>query len=110
MNARRYSSEHLKFGTLDAGRWPEAAEVAHISTDALSPQIPSVVLYRNGTEVKRMPPLDAAGKSKRVRMDAKSMQQYFRMDSLQSGDLSSTAGRQEASTSTAGGKATKKTK
>ena len=87
----RHSSEHLKFGTLDAGRWPEAAEVAHISTEALSPQIPSVVLYRNGTEVKRMPPLDASGKSKRVRMDTKSMLRYFQMQALQEGDISAVA-------------------
>jgi len=58
-----------------------------------------------------MPPLDASGKSKRVRMDSKSMERYFQMPALRDGDLSTLLPEDSAKPSSMPqGKGTKKSK
>ena len=42
-------------GKLDVGRYPEIAEKHHISTSALSRQLPSLIMFQDGKEVGRIP-------------------------------------------------------
>jgi len=50
-----YGLPNLKFGKLDVGRYPEIAEKHHISTSALSRQLPSLIMFQDGKEVGRIP-------------------------------------------------------
>ncbi|GFY69116.1 thioredoxin-related transmembrane protein 2 homolog [Trichonephila inaurata madagascariensis] len=55
----KYGLDNLKFGKVDATRYPEVAEKFHVSTSAFSKQLPTVILFRNGKEVNRRPTVDA---------------------------------------------------
>ena len=55
----KYGLDNLKFGKLDATRFPEIAEKFHVSTSAFSKQLPTVILFKNGKEVRRRPTVDA---------------------------------------------------
>ncbi|XP_042905026.1 thioredoxin-related transmembrane protein 2 homolog [Parasteatoda tepidariorum] len=55
----KYGLDNLKFGKLDATRFPEVAEKFHVSTSAFSKQLPTVILFQKGKEVCRRPTVDA---------------------------------------------------
>ena len=42
-------------GKLDVGRYPEIGEKHHISTSALSRQLPTLIMFQDGKEVGRIP-------------------------------------------------------
>merc|ERR1712004_65677 len=50
-----YGLANLKFGKLDVGRYPEIGEKHHISTSALSRQLPTLIMFQDGKEVGRIP-------------------------------------------------------
>ncbi|XP_054714310.1 thioredoxin-related transmembrane protein 2 homolog [Uloborus diversus] len=55
----KYGLDNLRFGKLDATRFPEIADKFHVSTQAFSRQLPTVILFKNGKEVNRRPTVDA---------------------------------------------------
>lgn len=57
----KYGLDNLKFGKVDATRYPAIAEKFYISTSAFSKQLPTVILFRNGKEVTRRPTVDSKG-------------------------------------------------
>ncbi|XP_070389517.1 thioredoxin-related transmembrane protein 2 homolog [Dermacentor albipictus] len=57
--AARYALDNLRFAKLDVTRFPDLAHAHHISTAALSRQLPTVLLFRGGRVVARRP--DAQG-------------------------------------------------
>ena len=40
---------------MDVGRYPEVAEKHHISTSALSRQLPTLIMFQDGKETGRIP-------------------------------------------------------
>lgn len=58
--AARYALDNLRFAKLDVTRFPEIAHEHHISTTALSRQLPTVLVFKNGRVAARRP--DVEGK------------------------------------------------
>lgn len=54
-----YSLTNLKFGKLDASRYPEIAKKYNIDTSTWSKQLPTVILFQDGKEKMRLPYFDA---------------------------------------------------
>ncbi|CAI5945938.1 unnamed protein product, partial [Closterium sp. NIES-65] len=51
---------HIHFGRLDVSRFPDVAERFSIDTSMFSSHLPTLILFHNGTEVNRLPPLTTA--------------------------------------------------
>ena len=64
------------------GRWPEAAQLAEVDDSMNSGQVPSIIMYKGGEEVKRLPPVGADGKTKPVKMDRATIRRYFDLDKV----------------------------
>lgn len=58
----RYALDNLKFGKVDVGRFPEIAAEFHISDSAFSKQLPTLILFRDGSPVMYRPLVDNNGK------------------------------------------------
>lgn len=52
----------MKFGKIDVGRYPEAAEKWHVNDSSLSRQLPSVIMFKEGKEAMRRPTVDRNSK------------------------------------------------
>jgi thiol-disulfide isomerase/thioredoxin len=52
---------NFKFGKFDCNQFPDVAQRFNLSTSAFSKQIPTVVLFQKGVEVKRRPFVDSKG-------------------------------------------------
>ena len=52
---------NLKFAKFDCNLYPSIASKHNVSTSSLSKQLPTVVLYQKGKEVKRRPHVDSNG-------------------------------------------------
>ncbi|XP_028393507.1 thioredoxin-related transmembrane protein 2-like [Dendronephthya gigantea] len=48
-------SKYLKFGKIDLGRYPAVAQKYNIDDSVASKQLPTLILFQNGKEVKRRP-------------------------------------------------------
>ena len=59
----------MKFGEIDIARWPEAAKKFDIDTSATSLQVPSLILFEQGKEHRRLPPIQGDGSVKAVKLD-----------------------------------------
>ncbi|VVC41306.1 Hypothetical protein CINCED_3A005275 [Cinara cedri] len=57
-----YDSKYLKFGKIDVSRYPDAAKSFNINNSALSRQLPTVIVFKNGEEIFRRPTFDSKGK------------------------------------------------
>lgn len=57
-----YALDNFKFGKIDIGRFPEVGMKHRVSDAALSRQLPTVILYKEGKEVTRRPHIDASNK------------------------------------------------
>lgn len=57
-----YDLDNLKFGKIDVGRYPEAANKYHINDSSLSKQLPTIIQFKEGKEVLRRPIVDSSGK------------------------------------------------
>lgn len=65
-----YDKPSLRFARIDVGRHQKAAKDLKVDTSAMTKQLPSVILFRGGKEIKRIPPIDESGKViKRVFLD-----------------------------------------
>merc|ERR550534_822561 len=53
--SNEYSLDNLKFGKIDVSRYPDIAEKYKINTGALSRQLPTVILFKDGIEKERRP-------------------------------------------------------
>ena len=51
----RYTSSTLQFGKVDLGQWPSLALEMKIDTSPSSTQLPTLVLFKGGKAVTRMP-------------------------------------------------------
>lgn len=49
----RYATNGLGFAKIDAGRYPKAAKDFGIDTHANSKQVPTIILFKNGKEVRQ---------------------------------------------------------
>lgn len=58
----KYSLNNLKFGKVDLSRSPDSAQKYKINTSALSKQLPTVVLFKNGKEYMRRPVVNNSSK------------------------------------------------
>lgn len=56
--AKKFHHPRLRFSKVDVSRWPQIAERYDISLVASSQQLPTVVCFRQGVEVSRLPSLD----------------------------------------------------
>lgn len=58
-----YHHSRLKFGKVDAGRYPEIAKKFGVETSPLCKQMPSLILFQNGKEVSRKPGKNSRGQT-----------------------------------------------
>ncbi|RQM13773.1 hypothetical protein DD237_006072 [Peronospora effusa] len=65
----RYSSRSLQFGRIDVNKWSDLAVENRISVSTLSWQLPTLILFQNGEEVMRLPPIDDNGKVTKMILD-----------------------------------------
>lgn len=57
----KYTLDNLKFGKVDASRYPAIAEKYRVSTSSWSKQLPTLILFQNGKEVIRRPIISGKG-------------------------------------------------
>ncbi|KAL3500606.1 hypothetical protein ACH5RR_039699 [Cinchona calisaya] len=76
-----YSNKRLSFGTVDLGLFPNAAEKFGISPDSLS-QLPTYILFENGTEVSRLSEVDFRAKLFSPSLSKKHLCRHFELDKL----------------------------
>ncbi|KAF0695495.1 Aste57867_13688 [Aphanomyces stellatus] len=73
-----HASDRIHFGRLDVNRYPEVAKEYKIETSAFSAkQLPSLILFKDGKECKRLPRIDAAGTVQRAILDQNGVAVYF---------------------------------
>ncbi|KAL6061695.1 Thioredoxin-related transmembrane protein 2 [Balamuthia mandrillaris] len=84
-----YTSEHLRFGKADVGRWEDLSLEFGISTSSASKQLPTLILFENGKEVARLPPIgsddSSVNKQAPSTMSKKDIARYFQLDILKEG-------------------------
>jgi hypothetical protein len=74
----RFSSDEMSFATIDVARWPTIAETNNINTSSYnSSQLPCYILFENGLEVKRLPPMDDQNKPIDTFIQKEGIIQYF---------------------------------
>ena len=69
----------VRLGKMDIGRWPSVAKDCDIGTAAGTDDLPTIILYENGVEKKRI-----QGPSKMV-LSAKNIADYFGLRALKAG-------------------------
>lgn len=77
-----YHLEHLRFGKVDVGRFPDTGKKYHISDSPLSRQLPTVILFKNGVEVLRRPCADAKGKLQKFFFSKDNLKAAFNLNTL----------------------------
>jgi len=60
--SEKYALDNLKFGKVDVGRFPEIAAEFGISDSAFSKQLPTIMLFKDGSPVMYRPLVDGSGK------------------------------------------------
>ena len=61
-HCRADAEDSLRFGALDLSLWPGLAGSYGMDLNATSSQLPTVVLFRDGVEVDRLPRKQARGR------------------------------------------------
>jgi len=56
--SNKYALPNFQFAKLDIGRYPKEAERYNINTNPTSKQLPTLILFQNGKEIKRRPVID----------------------------------------------------
>ncbi|KAF7724123.1 Thioredoxin- transmembrane protein 2 [Apophysomyces ossiformis] len=56
----KYHADHIKFAKLDVDVFPDIAQEYAVSRDPASFDLPTLLLFQNGTEIRRLPELTAA--------------------------------------------------
>jgi thiol-disulfide isomerase/thioredoxin len=57
-----YALDNFRFGKVDVGRFPEVGKKHRVSDAALSRQLPTVILFKEGKEIIRRPDIDSSNK------------------------------------------------
>ncbi|RLN88677.1 hypothetical protein BBJ28_00009099 [Nothophytophthora sp. Chile5] len=65
----RYSSDSLRFGKVDVNKWSDLAVENRIDVSAASWQLPTLILFQDGKEAMRLPPIDVDGKVTKTILD-----------------------------------------
>jgi len=73
--------EERVFGKVDIVRYPELAERFRIDTSGTSWQLPTIILFYKGKEIKRLPPFKSDGTVVKTTFEEKGVTKYFEMDS-----------------------------
>ncbi|GMI16284.1 hypothetical protein TrLO_g11942 [Triparma laevis f. longispina] len=76
----KYSKAGLEFGKVDVVKYPELAEEFRIDTSGTSWQLPTIILFYKGVEVKRLPPFKSDGTVVKTKMDEKGVTKFFELD------------------------------
>lgn len=75
-----YTSATKKFASIDLETYPELATEFGIDITTASKQLPTVILFYKGQEVRRLPPFSDEGKVLKTMMDKKNLTRYFELD------------------------------
>ncbi|CAK4178856.1 unnamed protein product [Aphanomyces euteiches] len=74
----KYANDKVHFGRMDVQRHSDIAAEYSIDTSALTTkQLPSLILFEHGKEVKRLPRMDHSGKVVRTILDEDGVATYF---------------------------------
>ncbi|ETK97238.1 hypothetical protein L915_00192 [Phytophthora nicotianae] len=81
----RYSSSTLQFGRVDVNKWSDLAVENRINVSTSSWQLPTLVLFQDGEEVMRLPPIDENGKVTKTVLDREGLITVFKLQELKEG-------------------------
>ncbi|KAE8905860.1 hypothetical protein PF005_g29768 [Phytophthora fragariae] len=81
----RYSSSTLQFGRIDVNKWSDLAVENRINVSTSSWQLPSMILFQDGQEVMRLPPIDDNGKVTKTILDRAGLIAVFKLEELKEG-------------------------
>ncbi|CAI5744382.1 unnamed protein product [Peronospora destructor] len=81
----RYSSSSLQFGRIDVNKWSDVAVENRISVSTVSWQLPTLILFQDGEEVMRLPPIDDNGKVTKMILDRARLIAVFKLKELKEG-------------------------
>ncbi len=76
-----YSLPNLRFGKIDVGRFPDVAENYYINTGALTRQLPTIILFKEGQEAGRAPEI-VAGKVQKFLFKEEEVINVFDLNNL----------------------------
>jgi len=77
-----YNTDHLKFGKIDIGRFPEVAQKYRILDSSFSRQLPTVILFQQGKETERRPCFDSKGKLQKFFFSSDNVRATFGLNQL----------------------------
>ena len=78
----KYGLENLKFGKVDLARNEDMAKQFKINISALSKQLPTLVLFRNGKEEMRRPVVDNNSKLVKFNMNYDNVVSAFDLNNV----------------------------
>ncbi|KAL4156280.1 hypothetical protein PRNP1_005311 [Phytophthora ramorum] len=81
----KYSSSSLKFGRVDVNKWSDLAAENRISVSTSSWQLPTFILFQDGKEAMRLPPIDDNGKVTKTILDRAGLVAVFKLQELKEG-------------------------
>ncbi|KAG7392448.1 Thioredoxin- transmembrane protein 2 [Phytophthora boehmeriae] len=81
----RYSSDALQFGKVDVNKWSDLAVENRIDVSTSSSQLPTLILFQDGQETMRLPPIDADGKVTKTILDRAGLLAVFKLQDLKDG-------------------------
>lgn len=78
----RYTTERLRFATVNLDKVKDISVKFSINTSGFSRQLPTVIMFEDGEEVLRFPPIDSKTKkvSKVLKYESKILGKYFDME------------------------------
>jgi thiol-disulfide isomerase/thioredoxin len=75
----RYASSSLKFAKVDV-RWQELADEFGIDTSGASKQLPTIIVFEDGEEVSRLPPVKPNGEVMRTTLTGEAIERVFDLE------------------------------
>jgi len=82
--SEKYHLENLKFGKVDVGRFPEIALDFGISDSAFSKQLPTLILFKEGSPFMYRPLVDNNGKLTKFHFNKENVITTFDLNNLHS--------------------------
>ncbi|POM81381.1 membrane protein [Phytophthora palmivora] len=80
-----YSSSSLRFGRVDVNKWSDLAGGNRINVSTSSWQLPTLILFQDGKEAMRLPPIDDNGKVTKTVLDRAGIVAVFKLQELKEG-------------------------
>ncbi|KAL1243494.1 Thioredoxin-related transmembrane protein [Trichinella spiralis] len=78
----KYSLPNFKFGKIDVGRYSNEANKLNISTKVTSSALPTLILFRDGKEVKRIPKVTSNGRIMRYHFTEENIIRDFDLNNI----------------------------